>query len=933
MPPPQPFLASRIGGFVCKSCLSKLRNPRPQRGAWLSRSLASDQRPPSRPNRSKKSLASSSPQPEPDVTVRFFEQTKDGERKEILDKDEESFYETLGGPEFKAYEAEMLKNYDPESDELDFEDEVYNALSGGDTEAAAEQMDIAAIKDSLANDESTNAITFANDRLEALLKEVKSLSDQEHISEEDRTKIRELLFNFKSKKDDTGYSKSVTIPGPTIPYPLPPALADRQSTLQAKFPQKGSEGGSLNITLNVKDFPEPYRVRIRSLQRHLLEASGTIDPRKPKVRSTIWNAYLLCRSALLATPDRVPPGIWSGLWIVLSRLDTSPYVDRMAQIKYLVDDFRKIGVVTTIDQNLLYVEALLVQGETDTAVKEWHAASMETASSDEFRRHYELGVKISCQQGDLDQALRTAESVFSNATDPTFFRILLPIIQTCLHSRRLDAVQLAWALYIRLQVHMGPHMEMSDYDTVILSFLEVNQPDFALGVFKDMMLSPDGPQVSDSVAIYKTASHPENLGTFAVGKKELDFRDSIALTKLPSKFNNKFFFGKWMKKLIGEGELDAAKKVLDVMNERGIRPDARYVNGLIGAWFRQGTTKYNRMGEDMAWRMINSRLQFVADRETHLDLQHPLRPQETFDKKDTKRVLFVPNATIETFCILLQNYRRRQKTNELSDLFATLRKAKIQPNTSYMNEVLSMDSKNHQANWTWSTYESMTGTGIQPDYATFTILWYQLSQLLDRVVRHNKEKIESFPPPRLLFAEMIKQRKFLTKEGPIPQDLYNSIILTFSRAEDQAGTAIAMRALQENFGTYPNEETARTIILQLARLGITNTAGYKSRRLNVRTKHTKDRLTQVSTLFQQFKDDRDKWLLQQGINFSELSEQEKLAEAELVLSGLLRYAFQTRADSEERKIYDAKRASMRAAEQMGIPGCAVWAGDGGSHEV
>ncbi|KAF4625211.1 hypothetical protein G7Y89_g12958 [Cudoniella acicularis] len=899
MPPPQPFLAYRLGGFVCKSCLSKIRTLQRRPLPWLARSITNNQGP-------KPPKRGTSPPSQHGATVRYFEETPDGDRRELIDEDLDAYIESMG-PGFKEFEAHQRNILHSTKDDPggfeSFEDQIYETIG---TNEGMEDVKDQAFLDSIEEDEPTKDITSANEKLETLLESVKRLSDKDVISEEDKLKIRELLFNFASgsndKKSMNLNAESRPVMPPSIAQLMPPAPPIKTPThLSYKFPRKRSENGKFD-TLDLEAFPKAYERHLSSLQIKLaLAASREKHKQTKSLRGSVWKSYLMCRSALISFPRNVPRSIWSGLWAVLSSTDSSEYVDRMAHIKYLGDDLKKVNVPIKLEQCLLYVEALLVQGDLEVAIREWDAIKTKAKNSEHVTEHCELGVKLFCQQGDLDQALRTADTLLSNTSDPTTFRILLPIIQTCLASRDIKNIQLAWALYVRLQVNMGSRMVMSDYDTIILSCLEAGQADLALGAFKDMM--PEIPQNMSSVAIYKKFTDAKGLNSITIENKELDFRNSRALTSLPPSFNNKFFFGKWLKKLIGEDELEAARKVLDLMNERGIRPDARHVNGLIGAWVRKGTTKSLEMAEDMAWKMINARLSAVKDREEYPGRHSKKRSVYSFNNTDDGK-----------------------KKGELWDLFNTLGRAKIRPNTYFMNELLSMDTKTDHQTWAWKTYIEMTENGaIQPDFETFTVLWHSLCKLSARVLRtYHERPLGGFPMPRSLFAEMIKHKVSLGKEGKIPRDLYESIILCFSLAEDQAGTAVALRALQENFGLYPNEETARTIILQLSRLSQTNEVGYKTRRLNTRNRETKDRVARVTKIFHQFKQERDEALLRQGIVFEKLSDERKLEEALLVLSDLLRHAFQTKIMNEERKIYTAPQVSKRAAEQMGVPTCVPW---------
>jgi hypothetical protein len=382
-----------------------------------------------------------------------------------------------------------------------------------------------------------------------------------------------------------------------------------------------------------------------------------------------------------------------------------------------------------------------------------------------------------------------------------------------------------------------------------------------------------------------------------------------------------------LKKLIGEDELDAAQRVLELMFERGIPLDARQVNGLIGAWVRKGSGNGMARAEEMAWKMINTRLAAIDARKTRYQLQEPLRTVHSPAKLDATRPFALPSATIETFNILIQQYRRRQQSQSLLDLFDTLRKAEIKPNTQFMNELLSMDTKTDRKAWAWNTYVNLTGHGVHPDFDTFTILWHHLCQSLTGIVRKGNadcNRIKGFVMPRALFAEMINQKQSLEKAGTLPRELYDFVIKGFSLAEDSAGTAVALRALQQQFKAPIGETTARVILLGLARLGQTNRSGHKSRRLNLKDRQSKQRLDHVTHIFHKFKQERDEALKQRGIEFGDLSDEAKLEEAIIVLSDLLRHAFRTKIEPEGRERFTTTEVCRRAAAEMGVPECIPW---------
>jgi pentatricopeptide repeat protein len=601
--------------------------------------------------------------------------------------------------------------------------------------------------------------------------------------------------------------------------------------------------------------------------------------------------------------------------------------ERMSHIKALGEDMSKTTVPFRASQSLLYIESIFIAGDRSIALREWEAAAYLQDDGIHFKEYWELGVRMLCQDGKVDQAMRAADRFLRSGQDLSHFRILLPIIRASLESKDKASVQHAWALYVRLKVNLGPQMTMQDYDAVTSMFLTANQPDLALGAFKDMILTGSKSATKqDSTALYRESVGIDELSSLETQQPKLDWENSRALAKLPAQLNNKFFFGSWIKKLIGEGELDAAKRVFDLMQERKIKPDSRHMNGLIGAWFRQGTERSRILAEDMAWKMIQARLDFVEARDLRYSLQHPVRVVETEDLPDAKNVFLTPVATIETFAILIEQYRRRQKPQLMSDLFDTLRRARVKPNTFFMNELLLCDTRAGITSWAWDTYYSLTkGTDVRPDFDTYKILWNLMKRAMDPIRGLDPDRRPvNFTTCRKLFADMVERGPLLTSKETLPREIYDLIILSFSLRMDQAGTAVALRALQRHFGLYPDEETARTVVMQLARFGLVDEFGRKLKRINRHSAVTKERIANVTRILEMFKNQRIEILAQQGIVFDQLRGDARSEESLLLLSDLLRYVARARIAAEERPNYNAAMASKRAAEQMGVPDCVPW---------
>jgi hypothetical protein len=593
---------------------------------------------------------------------------------------------------------------------------------------------------------------------------------------------------------------------------------------------------------------------------------------------------------------------------------------------------RKAGVHLNTSRHRLYIEALFIDGDRDLAFKEWEdSRDILTTTNSRAYKYWELGIRMFSLNYQPDQALQAAEAVFNIVSHPDKYRLLIPIIRAYLATEREDSVQRAWGLYIRMRMKLNTRLTMEDYDSVTSIFMAANQPYLALGAFKDMMLTGDVAMADeDSTAVYRKATGVNEELDLELSTTELDWKNSKTLASLPQRFNNKFFFGKWIKKLIGEGELDMAKKVFDLMEDRHMMASPIHLNGLIGAWFREGSERSRKLAEDTAWKMIKARTDFVQDRDQWQGLQSPLRTLRTSDLSDSKTVFSTPPATIETFTILIEHYRRRQRHDLMSNLFDALKLARVMPNTAFLNELLLMDTKARNYKWAWGTFQTLTAAKqVRPDFETYIILWNLVKKAVDPVIGIKGDDISrTFPTCRQLFADMMKHLPAVSTKLTIPKELYDHIILSFSLAQDQLGIAVALTALQRYFNGLPSPQTVRTIVLGLARFGLEKEDGSLPRRLDMNAAVTQERVANVTRILEKLKNQRIEALREQGIIFDHLNDIAKVEETLILLIDLLRLAAQARLVGEQSEAYDASKAAREAAETMSVPDCVPWEGNG-----
>ena len=188
------------------------------------------------------------------------------------------------------------------------------------------------------------------------------------------------------------------------------------------------------------------------------------------------------------------------------------------------------------------------------------------------------------------------------------------------------------------------------------------------------------------------------------------------------------------------------------------------------------TRNDHKLGHELAWQMIESRLDFVRQRDRKYRLAAGLQTVESDEKLDYKSLLLMPIATIETFSILLEQYRRGNRKDEIGRLYMALRDAKIRPNTDFMNQMILSNWRSHDTQWTWNTYKTLVAQQVHPDFDTYNYLWGIMRKATDPMTKESFE----FTVCRELFRDMVGRAPTLTKTQSLPRELYDAVILTSS---------------------------------------------------------------------------------------------------------------------------------------------------------
>lgn len=661
--------------------------------------------------------------------------------------------------------------------------------------------------------------------------------------------------------------------------------AIRKEELEAK--RKGDELATVKRKL-AESIPKKYELKIlcrlprreafylRKLNQHIHTAAGR--PKHRALRYSVRKAYALCKAILPPFLHLIPEKAWTVLWESHRPISTDD-PQWAGRLVTLSRDMISAGKKLDLYQLILYIEGLQLAGRQHDAIYQWQQLKGDIGEDQQANADYELlGVRIFASHGDPERAEKIAlEYLRPERSEDS--RVLIPILN--LWAQRGDAVGLkhAWALYLRFKAQVGDSITMNDYDDIITGLLRAEKTVLALAVFKDMMLTKEQ-TAQGSLALYaKAANLIGKSQSSAITPEDLNKIPWTGLIPLPRMYHNKFFYAKLLKKLLGMGQVDSAVFVIQLMYERGVRPDSKHLNGIVGAWLRIGTKQSREKAEKMAWAMIYKRLDFV-ERRKHRDPSSILIMRRTPDIPSVEDVTvfpppappappreIIPEGTIETFSLLLQHYARRAQYDKVEEMQKCLAMAEISPNSYFINHLLYADLRKGHHLSAWERYERMFQE-IRPDLETFACLWECEKAHLDGPLIKAKD---TFPGPRVLFSHMmtwhskLKAQEHVTVKEDFEEETYYRIIRCFALSSDLEGIIVALYSIKETFGLYPNKAIVQFITNSVGRIADRHDQR-TIRRVRKGDPRKKARVARIKQMFASMTKQRNIYLTEAGLN-------------------------------------------------------------------
>ena len=651
-------------------------------------------------------------------------------------------------------------------------------------------------------------------------------------------------------------------------------LADTEDWLDEELDQltEGTEPGAGRST--VSDAPKVMLKIPRQQQAYVQRFNNAVEAmygNNTDAASSIelWKWYLRCQQHVPGFSNIVPEDVWHLLW--RSQGEFSGGEKRVIMV---AKDMLSAEISLTAVEWISYIESLITENDIATATSLWQSKRSELGPNAAVATTFwTLGVRLYCELGRPQKAEEIALQCLDHGSfaDPL---VLITVMLAWAKSQQSDASQKAWSCYLRLRSELGDKMTAEIYDTISFNLLQTGRPDMGLAVFKDMYLPNDSSQHSDQV-FYDALKRLSGVQNISITVENVNQVSLAALLVLPKSMLNKYFFGAWIERLLGAGHLDTAARVVELMYERNIRPDVSHLNGIIKAWLRRGSLKAQDKAEDMAWSMISQRINFVRKRSgSNEPLPVPISGQSRprFLPLFIKRP--VPSATRETFSILLNHYistDQEEVAKQVTDLMTDV--AEIPPNAFIMNQWLLLALKKGEVQNVWDRYLTWSSK-VRPDFMTFAHLWDTGKIQYDRArAAHAKE----FPTARVLYGEMaqwfskLSSRDMKALQEEISHGYPQQIIRCFCLSADLPGVFCALHGIKQAFNVYPNDGTARLIVMQVSQL-LRPKGGSSTRRQQRRVLPQTDKtLAKVGDILNTILDEKKVALLAAGIDPDQIS--------------------------------------------------------------
>jgi len=446
---------------------------------------------------------------------------------------------------------------------------------------------------------------------------------------------------------------------------------------------------------------------------------------------------------------------------------------------------------------------------------------MSNMSAEWITNFYSTGIQLYSSINRPSKAQNIAFGALDKGADP---KILMHVV---LSWAQAQSPAKAWSVYLKMRTLLGAEMPAELYEQVSDALLDNNHNEMALAVFKDMVARVRGSGENTLESYHKALNNTDLAGAPEDVEKAIHQVSLTMLLALPKQYQNKYFFASWIKKLLGQQRTEAASMVVDLMYERGIKPDPTHLNGIIGAWLRDQSPHSREKAEKLAWEMIQARINQVKER-THNtsnksfeNVFRKVMPQIESNNVHLPPIYLTrptPAANTETFSLLFDHAEQRHRWSDFQRLTSIMiGPAALKPNNFVTNKWLAAELHNRSYNRFWALFNGLEHQ-ITPNLETYALAWRAV------VAQQGIYSGKSPTTFRQLFSSMMIWQTNLRSQArraareDFEDDFYTEVIRSFCYGLDLPGTICAMQGMYTAFKATPNDTVVQLITGQVARM-------------------------------------------------------------------------------------------------------------------
>lgn len=558
--------------------------------------------------------------------------------------------------------------------------------------------------------------------------------------------------------------------------------------------------------------------------QYLLKSADSKDELSPTLRAPLWAAYTLAMKRKVSLPRYLSHRAWNILW-------KSQYSNghdashRKVHLSKLDRDVVTARVPPIAGQIAYRIERGFMAGKQEQALDKWAASRSKFAAAPDF---LDTGARLYALAGHPDQARSIMDDLLQLYPDWNT-SVMMAVFRAYTSSGSEEHVVKAKELYHAMKEKSGSKATLEMYDSCMVGFLQARSLPDAKQVFQDMV---GGGFLKTEVSKPQVVIRRLNL-LYALGT-DISAMSSVALDAiavLPVAYHS-HVFSDWMKSALAEKSPQAAAQILDLMIQRGYRPETVDFNFLLKTLLRTKEPEDLLKAENIGWKMIEeARLSSIPSH------RHPsgsrvnaiVERLQDGSVLDANSAFSVPAANALTFALMLRHHTSNSQWEHVDYLTRQLKLANVEVNTTLMNVLIENKAEKGQYREAWQIYKSLTDDpdragAVFPDGETMRVLWRSLRMALSDPV--NREDPE-LPTPRTLLREtvewwtLVRQRpdadRFL--QGLAAENrgaITNLILHSFSFAQDLIGSLVALHVLHHKLDIPPTRDAAMTVLRQHA---------------------------------------------------------------------------------------------------------------------